>query len=306
MNVTCPLCGSGEAAAAFTKKDYPHFECQCCKALYVSPRPRADEIAEFYRHRDQDIMSNLCWSDTADSHRHSWEIWREVLKLVGELAGRGPLLDMGCGTGQFLAFARSQGWSELVGVEVVPEVAQIARKLTGAEIHVSDITNINLPAQFFAGVILWDVIEHVTDVQQILTAAHHVLRGGGVLVIGTVNRRGVSLRLLKERALTVTPPEHLTYPTRDGLSRVVEKVGLEIRGCWSCSVFLREWARFLPRIHRAQDSQDVDYARWRSKATESKSFLAVIRVANAFLKMTHLGDELVAVAQKPRENELRL
>ena len=79
---------------------------------------------------------------------------------VEELSGRGPLLDLGCGTGQFLTFAYEQGWRELMGLELAPAAAATARKRVSAEIYVSDLTETSrggaLRRRF-----LWDIIEHV-------------------------------------------------------------------------------------------------------------------------------------------------
>lgn len=69
---------------------------------------------------------------------------------VEELSGRGPLLDLGCGTGQFLTFAYEQGWRELMGLELAAAAAATARKRVSAEIYVSDLTETSLEAGHFA------------------------------------------------------------------------------------------------------------------------------------------------------------
>ena len=285
----CPLCESRDARPAFTKNDYAHYECGSCRALFVSPRPTADETAEFYRRQGKDSISSVCWSEDADSHRHWQDTWRRLLTEVEKQAGRGPLLDLGCGTGQFLSFAHENGWRELTGIEVVPEAAAAARERVAAEIHVSDLTKISLPEEHFAVVFLWDIIEHVGDVRGLLREVHRILRPGGFAVIGTVNRRGVSVRVLKERALIVSPPEHLTFFTRAGMSRAVTAAGLEMARCWSATIYLREWTG------RADND---GYTEWRSKLTGGALFPSAMKAANLILRLTDLGDELVAVARK--------
>lgn len=289
MDVACPLCENPDARPAFHKNGYSYFECASCRALFVSPRPTAIDIAQFYRRHGKDAISHLCWSANADSHRHWHRTWRRVLAGVEAQSGPGPLLDVGCGTGQFLAFAREQGWRELTGVELLPEAAESASKLTGAEIHVCDLAEATLPADRFAAVFLWDIIEHVGDVREVLKEVHRVLRPGGSAVLGTVNRHGLSLRAFKERALTVSPPEHLTFLTSAGLSTAMSAVGLELDRSWSETIYLREWTR------RGDEER---YAEWRSKLTGGHWLRAAMFVANLTLRLTHLGDELIAVARK--------
>jgi SAM-dependent methyltransferase len=204
-------------------------------------------------------------------------------------SGLGPLLDVACGTGQFLAFARERGWRDLTGVELLPEAAESARKLAGAEIHVCDLAETALPADRFAAVFLWDIIEHLGDVRRVLKEVHRVLRPGGSAVLGTVNRDGLSLRALKEQALTVSPPEHLTFFTSEGLSNAMTAVGLELEQAWSETIYLREWAR---------RSDEKGYSEWRAKLMGGRSFRAAMWVGNLALRLTHLGDELIAVARK--------
>ena len=289
MSTLCPLCESRDGRPAFEKKDYAHYECLGCRALYVSPRPTANEIAQFYRRKGAESLSSVCWSEDSDSHRHWQDTWRRLLSEVERRSGRGPLLDLGCGTGQFLAFAHEQGWRELTGVELVPEAAAIAQKRVGAEIHVSDLTETSLEGEHFAVVFLWDIIEHIGDVGAFLREVHRLLRPGGLAVIGTVNRHGVSLRVLRERALTVSPPEHLTFFTRAGLSEAVAAAGLELTRCWSATIYLREWTR------RA----DIDhYTEWRSRLTGGSLFRCAMTIANLALRLTNLGDELIAIARK--------
>jgi SAM-dependent methyltransferase len=203
-------------------------------------------------------------------------------------SGLGPLLDVGCGTGQFLGFAREQGWRELTGVELLPEAAESAKKLAGAEIHLCDLADTTLPADRFAAVFLWDILEHLGDVRRMFKEVHRVLRPGGSAVLGTVNRDGLSLRAFRERALTVSPPEHLTFFTSAGLSNAMTAVGLDLERAWSETIYLREWA---PRANAER------YPEWRSKLTGGRSFRAAMWAANLALRLTHLGDELIAVAR---------
>jgi hypothetical protein len=63
-------------------------------------------------------------------------------------------------------------------------------------------------------------------------------------------------------------------------------------------IYLREWTRFLSRTTSNNTGDIKDYANVRSTLTDSSLFLQLIRVTNVGLKITNLGDELVATAQK--------
>lgn len=295
VSANCPLCDSRDAGPAFEKNGYSLFECGQCESIFVYPRPSSEEIKAFYRRQGEETMSSVCWSDTLDSHRHSWATWERLLQIAEELTGKGPLLDLGCGTGQFLDFARSKGWEPRIGIELSPEIAGRARVLTKGTILVADLARIPLRRNYFAAIVLWDIIEHVPQVRDLLIAVHGLLRAGGVLLMGTVHWKGISFRLKKERALSVSPPEHLTFLTRKGLARALRDSGLELSSCWSNTVFLREWAHFLPGA-RNVSSKPATYAAFRTNLTRSRAFRVATTSANRILEATGLGDELAAVA----------
>lgn len=233
-------------------------------------------------------MSDICWSNSSESHKHNWRTWNELLDTAERLSGRGPLLDVGCGTGQFLAFARSRGWTQLTGLEVISEIAEVAKQFSQATVHTTDIFHATLTPGSFSAVMIWDLLEHVGDVGAVLREAFRLLKPGGVILIGTVHFQGLSMRVFREWAFTVNPPEHLTFFTKKGLSAALGKAGFEVKKVWSYILYLKEWSRMA----------SPEYKRLRLGLTSSAVFLTVMEVGNVLLKWTHLGDELVAVAQK--------
>ena len=298
VSANCPLCASDDAVPAFEKNGYSLFECGECMSIFVYPRPSSEEIKTFYRRQGGDTMSSVCWSDAADSHRHSWGTWARLLDFAEKRTGRGPLLDIGCGTGQFLEFARSRGWEPRFGVELSQEAARRARQRTGDHVVVADLVKNPMPRDHFAAVVLWDIIEHVPDVRSLLSEVRRLLRPGGVTLIGTVHRKGISMRLLKERALTVAPPEHLTFLTSAGLSRAAYDCGLTLSACWSNTVYLREWVRFVPSLGGTRASAPQAYASWRTNLSRGPAFRLGTACANFLLSSAHLGDELVAIGYR--------
>lgn len=294
MEATCQLCGSSDSQFAFIKNNYSHFQCSSCGSLYVHPTPTTSELLEFYRMDKGEHLSQSCWQD---SHKHSWDLWKYTLKMAKDKAGLGNLLDIGCGTGEFLHFAQKLGWSNVEGIEVIPEIAEYATKLTGAKIYTSDFLETPLPLNSYSVITLWDVIEHLSNVPSVLNRIYSLLKPGGVVIIGTVNRDGVSIRLLKDKSLTIMPPEHLTFFTHKGMHQALRLQNFCDIMCWSSMIYLREWLRFLPQS-KPSDNNIKEYATVRSHLTDSQLFLWLIRLANKLLRLTNLGDELVVVAQK--------
>lgn len=302
----CPLCG-GRGRPAFEKAGWRHAECDRCATWYVDPVPSADALAAFYRDASADPGSRFCWEGTA---RHAHATWARALADAERLAGRGPLLDVGCGGGQFLEFARERGWVELEGVELSEAAAAAARARTGARIHPLPLDDAPLEEGRWAAITAWDVLEHLRDPGRALRRAFALLRPGGVLAVGTPHRHGLTLRTFRARALLVMPPEHLLLASRAGLRAAAAAAGFEVMRLETVDLHLRQWTAWMrgggavappggaaPDRPAARD-RAAFLATYR-RLTGASGFGALQATANLALRAARLGDQLVAVLRRP-------
>lgn len=288
---TCPLC-RGPGSPAFTVAGHDLHTCGRCATLFVAPLPPDDVLAAFYRSAEPELGSRLCWEC---SSRHSHATWARALAQISGTEG-GAVLDVGCGTGQFLEFAKGQDVGPLHGLELAPAAAAAARQRSGATVHERGVLDSGLPAETFGGVTLWDVLEHLPDPRAALRSVRTLLRPGGTVVIGTPNRRGVSLRLLGRRSSAICPPEHLFVATARGLRLALAGEGLEVTSIRSEQVRLHDWSG---RGGGSGTPGAPDrYQRAYSLLTGPLG-RAAQRAANVLLGATGLGDQLIAVARRP-------
>jgi 2-polyprenyl-3-methyl-5-hydroxy-6-metoxy-1,4-benzoquinol methylase len=294
MSAVCTLCECKSHKKAFTKHGYEHFQCTNCSSIYVFPSPSDAELIAFYQLEHTEHLSDSCWQD---SHKHAWPLWKQTLEIAYKKVGFGKLLDIGCGTGEFIQFAQKLGWLDTEGIEIVPEIATIAHTKTGSTIHGQVLGSAKLDYEAYSVITLWDVIEHLSDIKGNLKEIYKLLKPGGILILGTVNRNGFSIRSLKQNAMTFGPPEHLTFFTKKGTSLALNDQGMKVVKQWSSLIYLQEWTRFLGKTKK-QNSSSESYTEFRSKLTDSRIFLFLVELINIFLKLTNLGDELIAIAQK--------
>ncbi len=119
--------------------------------------------------------------------------WIESLGLGR--SDTGPILDLGCGPGGFLAASAGllPGRS-LWGLDIAMRWLLLARKrldeegLAHARLVCAGAEAMPFADRAFAGVVAGDAIEHVADQAATLAEAHRVLRPGGRLVMATPNR----------------------------------------------------------------------------------------------------------------------
>lgn len=97
----------------------------------------------------------------------------------------GPVLEVGCGTGHWLALLAARG-HEVIGVEPAAGMRAIAReRLPRVTVHDASAERLPLDAGGVARVVVVNALHHFVDRQAFLREAKRVLApGGGLLTIG--------------------------------------------------------------------------------------------------------------------------
>lgn len=159
-----------------------------------------------------------------EAHFHAEAI--RAARAVSEL-GRGPLLDIGCGAGQYLLAAARSGLP-MVGVD--PSLCQLilARRLLAdeglsAELALADAETLPFIGKVFEGVIAADIIEHVRRPEALLAEAARVMAPSAALLLTTPNR------------FSLTPEPHVGLwgvgwlPRRAAVRYVRARTGIDYR-----------------------------------------------------------------------------
>jgi len=150
-----------------------------------------------------------------------------VLAVAGLPAGAGQtLLDVGCGSGEFLERMRDRGW-RVVGVEPDPKAAESARS-NHLDVRDGLLADANFEDDMFDAIVLSHVIEHVHDPVALLRECARVLRPGGRLVMTTPNLESIGHRRFGADWRGLEPPRHLHVFSVDSLSACVALAGLEV------------------------------------------------------------------------------
>jgi 2-polyprenyl-3-methyl-5-hydroxy-6-metoxy-1,4-benzoquinol methylase len=105
----------------------------------------------------------------------------------------GRVLDVGCGAGAVGPGLRVAGAEQLIGVELVPEAAALARA------HYDEVIEGRVEEALeqldgpFDTILCLDVLEHLVDPAAVLAALHQLAPPGGRLQVSVPNARHLSL-----------------------------------------------------------------------------------------------------------------
>lgn len=127
----------------------------------------------------------------AVEERHWWHRGMRAIaaSLLGDRVTRGgALLDAGCGTGGFLAWAERAGFDPLAGIDVSAEAVSVTqRRLPAADVRVAPVWQLPYPDGRFAVVACNDVLQHVEEAEEsrALLEFRRVLAADGALLLRT-------------------------------------------------------------------------------------------------------------------------
>lgn len=170
------------------------------------------------------------WADMPDDPR-PWA-WERRRRLLLEEARPGErVLDLGCGSGRFVAALLEHG-AEAIGAEISEQALRRARDVVpGADLRLVSPDG-SLPIDHGSVDLVWcsEVLEHVPDISAMLVEVRRVLRPGGRLLATTPYHgrlKAVLIALARFDAHFDPLGQHLRFFTRSSLSHVLEAARFE-------------------------------------------------------------------------------
>lgn len=242
----CPVCATSAFTPALTVLDYhtsqERFElvdCTNCGLRLTNPRPADSELARYYS------SSQYLSHDT--SRRGFLPLIYRTLRnralrrkhaLVSSHSSAGSILDVGCGTGEFLAYLKLHGFTAQ-GVE--PSAR--ARSFCAAQHSIRAVpalSDLN-PQEAFDVITLWHVLEHLPSLGDDLRAIHAHLAPKGALFIAVPDRSSWDAHHYGARWAAWDVPRHLWHFRQSDLAALLKEHGLRVvstRRMWLDAYFI--------------------------------------------------------------------
>jgi 2-polyprenyl-3-methyl-5-hydroxy-6-metoxy-1,4-benzoquinol methylase len=132
----------------------------------------------------------------------------------------GRLLDVGCGSGEWLQTMRGLGWQG-EGVDFDEAAVKVGRQ-RGLAVRCGTVQQQNYPSESFDAIILNHVIEHVPEPVGTVSECRRILKRGGKLVLCTPNSSSLGHLVFKENWRGLEPPRHLHLFSPQSLRRLLD------------------------------------------------------------------------------------
>lgn len=219
---------------------------------------------------------------------------RKIQRMLLDTMHVGSLLDVGCGSGAFLAMMKKRGWS-VMGVDVDPAAIAVARNTHGLDVHEGNVATLLARNMTFDVITASHVIEHIPDPVGFLTQCRELLRPGGRIVLRTPNGHSFGLRRYGSAWRDLDPPRHLHIFTTSALENCAQKAGLRISTCLTSSAIAESTlvaSRFIARRGRFRHAELTSFERMEMWLVQP--FLA-LRAKIAWFRDRQSGEEICAV-----------
>ena len=233
---SCPLCDSTRIALFCACHDdltrrgeFTIFSCDDCGFRFTNPYPSIEDIHVFYESDDYTPTTNSTRGVLNKGYHLARRVMlRAKLRLVRRLSQRatGSLLDIGCGTGEFLATMKQAGW-DVQGVEPF-EPARVSAT-ERFDVPVTDLAGqALLPCHGHDVVTLWHTLEHAHDIHHSMSEISRLLKPGGLALIGIPNCASWDAQFYGRHWAAYDAPRHLHHFTPDTLRRLAERHGFHL------------------------------------------------------------------------------
>jgi len=223
---SCPACGAARSEE-FRLQPAGHLLRRCleCEMVFAPEFADPDDVyVEGYLTADTDFglsfVQHPLFQEVLDS------IAERRLKIL-ERTTKGPrsILDVGCGSGEFIRGAVRRGWSAK-GVEPVEESVAIARS-RGLDVTSGLLQDSDIPERSFDVVSAFHVLEHINEGKAFLELISRWAKPGGYVFIEVPNWNSLHRRKTGSNWPGLRPLEHIGHYTPTTLAGAMRRAGLE-------------------------------------------------------------------------------
>lgn len=234
---TCPVCNSTELEPALHAVDhtvshetFAIWQCRQCTLRFTQDVADAASIGAYYRSEDYISHSNTSKGLVNRLyHLVRKQTLSDKYRLIASATRmrKGQLLDIGAGTGAFVAYMQSEGWG-VTGLEPDETARERARLDHHVELQEMDRLS-SLPPDSFDAITLWHVMEHVHALHPYVEHLKKLVRRSGRIFIAVPNYTSFDAGVYKEAWAAYDVPRHLYHFSPDAMETLLEAHGLQLQ-----------------------------------------------------------------------------
>ena len=231
---TCQLCNSEEIFHYLrcrdhflSREDFDLDKCSSCGFIFTQDHPDEENSGKYYEsdeyasHSDSKGISGILYSVSRKI------MLRKKLRLIKKVTGlnTGKLLDIGSGSGHFLAGMKNAGW-DTAGIEINEKARNRSASKFGVKVLDPHMIS-TLGQESYDCITLWHVLEHFHDPFAFANEIKRLLKPGGVCVAALPNCSSYDALHYRAYWAAYDVPRHLWHFNSDTFRKFSAKAGLK-------------------------------------------------------------------------------
>ena len=198
------------------------------KLMQTLPQPSEDNLDSYYK--SEDYISHT------DSKRNLFEkayhfvrniALKKKLKLINSFkTDAKELLDIGCGTGDFLSIAKNANWN-VTGIEPNEQAREIANSKTNNSVY-NNMQLHQLKENSFDVITLWHVLEHLPNLEMHVYRLERLLKPNGKIVVAVPNYKSYDAAYYKSFWAAYDVPRHLWHFTKESIKILFSRYDMKV------------------------------------------------------------------------------
>jgi SAM-dependent methyltransferase len=228
QKIGCSVCQSKKSEVFFVYQGFIHSRCLICSHVYISNPLHENILIKSYKSSksDENYIKRAKTKFTINYNNKLYEKYYQISKKYINKNSR--LLEVGCGTGQFVKFLVKNGHNPYAS-EFVKSSKSLVKKIIGKDNFFFQVNNSNLPFKnYFDFIYLWGVFEHFRFPLNELMIFNKLLKKGGKIFLLIPNLQSRAFELLGMATPTITPRNHLNFFTHKSFNYICKKTGFKI------------------------------------------------------------------------------
>jgi len=197
--------------------------CNNCHHHFANPRIKSELMDRYYSEINSEYYV-LSDSEPKDNLKNEH---KRIVRLVERYRSEGNILEIGTGYGHLLKKFGESRWIRY-GVEPSPHAAGIAKRVSHLNVINSFFSDQTFSGIQFDVILMFDLIEHLSNPGQMLQRIEFYLKPGGIIVIGTGNIKSLNARISGSNWSYFGSYEHISFFSIKSLTFLLRGNGWQV------------------------------------------------------------------------------